>query len=237
MGRRESSLEERLTFGDRVVHGGLVVRVGVHAEEVAGGGQGGVRAIGPSGPGVDVADPGGGGRSPRDGGADLADVADELGGFGAGGGVGGDEPGGRDTVEVLGADADAGDEGCEGGAVLGDGGLEGGNLVGEVGVAGGGPETEEEGGFGVDGGLDGADGCVGGAALDHGVESRGGETGCSSQLLGCAEFVLEVGFALDATVIECRTIIETLVDSESGRKEREESGGNDRSAHVGWMVD
>ena len=167
-----------------------------------------------------MADGGFGGGGACDGGAHFGDVGGELGGFGAGGGVGGYQAGGRDAVEVLAADADAGNEGCECGAVLRDRGLEGGYFVGEIGIAGGSPEAEEEGGLGVDGGLDGADGCVGGAALDHSVESCRCETGCSSQLLGCAEFVLEVCFALDATVVECGAVVKALVDGECGGEER-----------------
>ena len=178
---------------------GLKVGVSVHPEEIAGTGDGVIAAVDPGGPGVDVADWGadfGGGEGP----ADLADVVHDVGGRGADAGVVGDA-GGRDAVEVLAADGDAGDEGGEGRAVLGDGGIERGDFGTDGRLAGGGPEAEEERRLGGDGGGDGGGGAVGRAALDHGVEARAGEgAGGPCEVRGCGEFVLEGCLVFDRAI-------------------------------------
>lgn len=142
----------------------LEVGVGIDAEPVGCRDHGIVGRVDPGRPRVDVAN--GDPRQGRagDGVPDLLDVADED--------VRADprvllveEAGGRDAVEVLGADRDAGDEAAELGAVGGDGGLQGGDLVGKVRVPGRGPQAQQERGLGADRRGDGLDGAVGGAAL------------------------------------------------------------------------
>jgi hypothetical protein len=85
------------------------------------------------------------------------------------------------TVEILASDGDGGDFVDEGLAILGYGVGEGGEFVVEDRVASGAPEAEEEGGVGVERGLDGGDGGVGCAALDGGEEAGAGEAGGASE--------------------------------------------------------
>ena len=87
---------------------------------------------------------------------------------------------GADAVEVLASHGDGSDFVDERLAVMVYGGCEGGEFVVEDDVACGAPEAEEEGRVSVEGGLDGGDGGVGGAALDCGVETGTGEAGGSS---------------------------------------------------------
>ena len=79
-------------------------------------------------------------RGAGEGGADLADVVDEILRLGAGARLGGDA-GGGDAVEILAADGEADDAFGEGITVLGDGGLDGCDLVVDAVLAGRRPDA------------------------------------------------------------------------------------------------
>ena len=150
--------------------GGLEVRIRVQAEEVARGDDGRVGAVGPRGPGVDVADfDAASAETPHH----AADVVD-LGGQGAGVGVA--------AVEVFAPDGDGDDPGR---AVLLDCLEEGLFFRGVVrGVFG--PDADEERGGGGDGGGDGVGQrvAVGGGVEAGGVEGAGEGRHCGA-VEGC----------------------------------------------------
>lgn len=222
LGLGDGVVEEGLALVDAVGHGGLVVRVAVEAEPVDLVDHGGVGAVGPGIPGVDVTDGGAAQGSAGDGRLDLLDVVDQ--------GVGVDTDTGLVlgtsdgvTVEILAADGDTDDQLGEGLAVGVDGGLEGGDLV--VDVAAGGPETEQERGLRGNSSGNSLDGVVGGTALDHGVQTGTGEAGGADEVLGCLELGLEVGLVVVATVGLGGTIVETLVGSLDGGNGQSQSDG------------
>ena len=135
-------VEEELAAGsDVVVHGGLEVGVGVHADEVNSIDDGVVGGVDVDGPGVDVADGLALERSTLDSSTGLLDVVDELLGLSTGAGLVLDT-GWCHTVEVLATDGDTLDKVGESSAVLGNGGLESSDFVVEVGLTGGGPHAE-----------------------------------------------------------------------------------------------
>jgi hypothetical protein len=161
-----------------------------------------------------------------DGGADLVDVVNELGGLNTDTSVGLDT-GLRVTVKILAADGDTDDELGEVLTVGVNGGLESGDLVGHATT--GGPETEEKGNLFLDGGGDSLNGAVGGATLDHGVKAGTGEGIVSTnEVLGSVELGLEVGLRLDSAVNLGGTVVETLKDSlggSDGHREGKELNG------------
>lgn len=154
-------------------HGGFIVGIGIDTEKVGSGNQGVLARVGPDIVCVDVADGLVGGTGSGDGAANLADIVDNDVRTNTHPGVAGDANG-SDTINVLGADADAGNEVGESGAVLGNGSIQSSKLVLEDGLAGRSPQAEEQSGTGADGGRDGRDGCICRAILDHGIQSRRG---------------------------------------------------------------
>jgi hypothetical protein len=133
--------------------------------------DGRVAAVNPVVPGVDVTNRGGGSSSSGDDRASTLDVVNQdvralsqatlvqntLDG---------------NPVKVLGTNRNTDDEIGEGSAILLDGVPESVQLVLEHIAACRRPQTQQEAGLGIDGGLDGRDGCVGSSSLDHRVESR-----------------------------------------------------------------
>ena len=163
-------LEDGLGALDAVVLVLFVVGVEVHAEEVHIVDHGGVGAVGPRAPRVDVPDGRAGQRRARQRAPHLLDELHDGGGPGAHACLVRDAARGE-PVEVFAADAEPDDGVGEARAELVDGGLQRLDLV----VDGGRPRTpdaEEERGVGVDGGLEGLDGRVGGSGLDVGVQAR-----------------------------------------------------------------
>lgn len=222
----DTSLEQTLGIIDGVGLCVLEVRVSVETEPVDSLDGSGVGAVGPGVPGIDVTDGGIAQAGTGDGGADLVDVVDQLGGLETGTGGGASADGGV-TVEILGTDGDTDDQVGEVVTVGVDGGLESGKLVGHG--AAGGPETEEKSGLLLDSSGDGLDGAVGGATLDHSVETGTGEgiVG-ANEVLGGGELGLEVGLRLDAAVTLSGTVVETLRDSlrgSNGHSQSEEVSG------------
>lgn len=213
-------VEERgVGIRDAVVHRGLEVRVAIHANPVAGGGDGVVAAVDPCGPCVDMANREAGRGGAVDCGPNLLDVAHQrirlrtratviLNARGA------------DAVQVLAADTDASNQAGQARAVLVDGAREGGHFVVEIGLAGRSPEGEEQGGLGVDGGGDGAGGCVGGVRLNHRVQTGRRELAIGAlQALRPLEQRFEVRLESRGVVGVGRAIVEARI----GR-----FGGDDR---------
>lgn len=204
----DTSLEETLGIVDGVGLGVLEVRVSVETEPVDSLDGGSVGAVGPGVPGVDVTDGSTAQRGAGDGGTDLVDVVNELGGLETGA-SGGSSANGGVAVEILTADGDTDDQLGELITVGADGGLQSGDLVGHG--ATGGPETEEELGLLLDGSGNGLDGAVGGATLDHGVQTSTGEGMVGvDEVLGGLELGLEVGLGPDAAITLGGTVVETL---------------------------
>lgn len=96
----KSIVEQGLAVVDGVGLSVLEVWVGVHAKPVDGLSNSVVGAVGPGGPGVDVADLNTAQNSARDGGADLADVRNNGVGVGTNTSLG-LNAGGRVTVKIL----------------------------------------------------------------------------------------------------------------------------------------
>jgi hypothetical protein len=117
-------------------------------------------------PCVDVTELGAGQGSASDGIADLLDVADKN--IRSSTGVASSTVG-RDTVKILRSNRDTNNQVSESGAVLGDGSLQGGDLVVKRLLAGGSPQTKEEGGLGIDSGLDRLNDSVLTAMLNHSI--------------------------------------------------------------------
>jgi hypothetical protein len=152
--------------------------------------------------------------SAGDGGSDLVDVVNKLGGFDTrtSVGLGTDD---RVTVEIFTADGDTDDEVSEGIAVCGDGRLEGSDLVAHVTT--GSPETKEKSGLLLDGSRDGRDGAVGCATLNHGVQTGTSEGIVGSdEVLSSRELGLEVTLGLKAAIDLEGTVVETLRDGLGG---------------------
>jgi hypothetical protein len=156
----ERVLEQAGTSVDRVGHGVLEVRIGVHAGPVNSPSDSRVGGVCPCGPRIDVADgdlaQGGGGKSL----SDLLDVADEVVWVCAGARLGVDARRG-DAVEILATNGDTDDQVGELRSPLLDGRLESSELSLNLAVTSGGPDTEEEGGILRNGSWDGGDGFVG----------------------------------------------------------------------------
>jgi hypothetical protein len=161
-----------------------------------------------------------------DGGADLVDVVNKLGGLETGTGIG-TGTNLRVTVQILTADGDTDDQLGEILAVSFDSRLESGNLVGHA--TAGSPETEQKSGLLLDGSGDGLDGGASGATLDHSVKTGTGETIVGSdEVLGGGELGLEVTLSFDAAVTFGGTIVETLrngLGGSDGHREGKELSG------------
>jgi len=183
-------------------------------------------------------------RGVGEGRAHALDVGDQLVRLGSVAGLGGDA-GGRDAVEVLAADGEAGDAAREGGAVGRDGGLQGGDLIVDDDLAARGPHAQQQSRVLGDGGGDGGAGIVRGSALlvdvsvksgrmgmerthDGGVESRRGEAGSADEVLGGLELILVCLLGLDGSITVRRTVVEALICSGchrgDGGREGEEGG-------------
>lgn len=152
---------------------------------------------------VDVADLGALERGAADGVADLVDALDQVLGGGA-------DLTGALAVQVLGTDGETDDEVGELVAVLADGLLESGNLVVDGLGAAGDPQTQKEGGLGVNGGGDGLDDIVGRVPLDHGVQAGAVPAAGAGQVLGAVELVGEIGLELGLLVHEEGAVVEAL---------------------------
>ena len=196
----------------------LEVGVGVHAEPVEGLDQGVGGVVDVGSPGVDVTNGGLLEAGSLDGLADLVDVLDE--GLGAGTGETVAVLAANDgvTVQILGTDRDTGDEAVKLTTVLVGSLLERSKLVVEGFLASRAPDTEEEAGLGGNTSGNGRDGVVGGARLDHGVETGTVEGAVGAgEALGSLELGLEVGL-----LHVIGSVVEAL---EAG------SGGADGSSH------
>jgi hypothetical protein len=164
--------------------------------------------------------------SAGDGGADLVDVVNKLGGSDTNTSVGLDTSFG-DTIEILTADGDTDDQVCEVLTVGVDGGCEGSDLIAHA--ATGSPETQEKGGLLLDSSRNGHNGAVGCTTLNHGVQTGAGEgiVG-SNEILGSCKLGLEVGLGLEAAVNLESTVVETLGDGvggSDGHREGKEMSG------------
>ena len=157
---RESIVEQASSRFNRVRHAVLEVGVGVHADPVKGFRDSRVGGVGPSSPGVNVADGDFAQGSAGNGRSDLLDVADEFVRRGAGARLGCDSRRG-DAVEILAADGDTDDEIGEVCPPLLDGRLESGEFSLDLAVASRGPDSEEKSGILRDGGWDGRGWIVG----------------------------------------------------------------------------
>lgn len=113
------------------------------------------------------------------------------------------------TVQILRTDGDTDNQLGEGGTVGADGRSQGSDLV--VDVTTGGPETEQQGSLLLNGGLNSLNGSVGGATLNHSVQTGAGEAGSANQVLSVLELGNEVGLVAGATILIGRAIVETLV--------------------------
>lgn len=132
----------------------------------------------------------------------------------------GSNTGGRDSVEILGADRDTSNQACEGSSVFGDGRLEGGDFSLDSSFSTRGPETEQEGCVFGNGSGNGLCGFVGRASsllhncqlllvldrgthqtYDHGVQAGTGEARGAYEVLGRLEKALEVGLVSESSTI------------------------------------
>lgn len=186
----ESVVEESGRVLDGVYVKELEVRVGVHGDKVNGVDDGGVGAICPGVPGVDMGDFGIGSGGAGKESTNLGNVADED--------VGASTDTGRvhDTdgaiaVEILASDGDGLNQVGELGAVGLDSGAEGGELIVEVCLTSRSPHSQKKGGVCVDGGGDGGDDSIGSTGLDGGVETSTGETRGTGQRLCSVEKIGE----------------------------------------------
>jgi len=127
---------------DAVGHGGLEVRVSVHAEEVGGSDDGTVGVVYEGSPGIDMADGLAVERSIPNSVPGALDVADQNIGLLAHARLV-LNPSGGDTVEVFASDRYADDKVSESCAVLLNSSLQSSDLVSERSVILGSPETEE----------------------------------------------------------------------------------------------
>lgn len=188
--------------GGGVTHG-LIVGIFIEAHEIRVCDDGMVGAIGPDVGGIHMADLDTGGSGALDGRTDLLDVGDNLLRSGACSAIIGNACG-ADAVQILTADRDAGNQIRKRRPVLRNRRLEGRNLVVELRLAGRRPHAEQQGGLGVDGGLDGADRGAGGARGDHGVEAGRGElVAGAGEVPGAAELggEVDVGVVVEADVL------------------------------------
>lgn len=211
----ESLLEEGSALVDTVDLSVLEVWVRVNTKEVNSADNVAVAAVDPGGPGVNVTDGGTRESGTSNSRADLVDVRDKdawLLAWVCATGLNGRW---RDAVKILATDRNTGNERSEVSSVLGDGVLQSSELAVEGSLVLGGPETKQKTGLGGNGGWDGGDDGVGGAALDHGVETGRVETRGASQVLSGGEHVLEVGLCECSTADRSATIVETLVLGES----------------------
>ena len=189
---RVVGLEEQVGIVlDSVGLGGLEVGVRVDTEPVNGADDGVVGAIHPSGPGVNMADREAGGGGVGDGRLGLANEASDLLRRCTDTAVVLDASG-RNAVQVFRADGEANHEIGESATVLLDGALESRKLVVKASLTAAGPHSQKKAGLGSDGGRNGRDGVVGGAALDHGVQTRGGEVLSALEGLLTVEDGLEI---------------------------------------------
>lgn len=214
-------IEEILRVVDAVGMHELVVRVLINTEPVELLNNIRVGAVGPGIPGVDVTDQGAAEGGAGDGRANLLDVVDEDSRLFTDTGVvlGASD---RVAVEILATHGDTSHLLAEGAAVLVDGVLQGSNLV--VHVAAGSPETQQKTGVFGDGGGNGLDGAVGGASLNHCVETGTGKgTVGADEVLGGLKCGLEVRLVHATSITLSRAIVEALVDGLGGRDRKGES--------------
>lgn len=217
-----SLVEESLGVGDVIRHHLLVVRVLINTEPVELLDDIRVGAVNPGIPSVDVTDLGAAQAGARDGLLDLLDVVDQSVGLGTNTSVVLDASH-RVAVEILTADGDTNNLLGERVTVLVDGVLEGSNLVGHV--VTGSPHTQQETSALRDGSRNGLNGGVGGAALNHGVETSAGEAAVGTdEVLGGFEFGLEISLVHAASISLGRAIVEALVDGLGGRDRKCERG-------------
>ena len=202
--------EEAVPIVDAIGHGILEVWVRVHADEVGGADDSVVGAVDPGSPGINVTDRLAAGRSASDGLSDLADVVSEV-VWGSSDARLVDDARRRNAVQVLRAHGDTGDQVGEGGAELADGAGKGSQLIVDVGLASRCPETQEQGGLGVDGSLNRLRGGLGSAGLDQGEDARTGEAGSANEFLSRGEVILELSLGDRRVVGIGRAIVEALV--------------------------
>lgn len=218
---------------DAVGEGGLIVRVGVHANEVTGSNHGRIAPVDPRSPGIDVPDLGRRRSSTGDGRAHLRDIRGESSGTSSDAGIVGDTSG-CDSVKILRSDRNTSNQRCESSAVLGDGSLEGVDLVGDGSLTSRGPQTEQKSGLGVDGGLNSRCRAVGRATLDHGVQTCACErVDWANEVLSTRELALEVGRLFGGAVGEGWAIVESFDGRGSCRSGHQggRHGQNGRGAH------
>lgn len=214
--------EELSAVLDAVCLSSLVVWVSIHSKPVDSVDDGGVAAVDPGGPGVDVSQLRTARRSAADQVADLVDVVDEAGWSLTTAAVVLNASR-SDAVQVLRSDRDTIDEVGEGGAILVDGVLQGSQLLVERVLASASPKTEQQSGLGVDGGGNGRSDSVWRATLDHGVQTGGAEARLALEVLRAVELVLKVLLGADRAIVVGGTVVESPLLSEGGAKERSQS--------------
>ena len=137
-------LPESLIPGlDGISHSVLKVWVRVHPDEVAGGDDRIVGAIDPGRPGVHMAHGGSAQSGARDGLTKLADKTGQRGRVRSGTRHGRD-PGGRNPIQILTTNGDAGNQAGEGRAIVVNGGRQSAELVGEVSLSARSPQSEKQ---------------------------------------------------------------------------------------------
>jgi hypothetical protein len=113
-------------------------------------------------------------------------------------------------VKILGANRDTNDQVSQSTAVLLDSRAQSIKLILEDFAASRSPQSQEETGIGVDGSLNGRDRSVGGATLDHGVQTSRRETRGVGKILSTGEFGLEVSLLLPRAICERIAVVEAL---------------------------
>src|SRR5690242_8183035 len=134
---------------------------------------------------------------------------------------------GRNAVEVLRTNGDTNDQVSESSTVLVNGRLQRSDLVVERLLSSGCPQSKEEGGLGVDSGLNRFNDSVLGSVLDHGVETSAGPTVGTGQGLCRIELILEVGQSFCSIIVELSTVVEAL-DGSIGSGQKGRRGDNGR---------
>lgn len=216
--------EEGARASNAVLHSGLEVRVGVHANEVNCLNDRVVGSINVDSPSVYMANRLALKTGSGNGTADLLDVLDEFTGLSTRTGLVFNASG-CDTVEILAADRNTNNQVSEGRSVLLDGSLQGNDLIVHICLTSRCPKSKEKGGLGVNGSLDSLDDSVLGAVLDHGVQTSRSPSIGAREGLGSIEFVLKVDELFGLVVIEEGAVVETLEGSIGGGKKA--SSGQD----------
>ena len=187
----------------------------IHSNPVNSVDDSSVANVDPVVPSVDVANGGSGGSSARDHRASTLDVIDEnIWALAKSTLVLNTLRGG--PVKILRANGDTNDKISQSTAVLLNSRAQSIELVLENLAAGRSPQSQQETGLGVDSGLDGRDRGVGGATLDHSVQTSRRETRGVGKILSTGELGLEISLLLRSAICEDIAVVEALGDALGG---------------------